>query len=200
MIAYVAGEFTEKSPTHLVVESCGVGYLLTISLNTYSDVNQLFEGKVLVHYAVNVDIRSGESRHLLYGFSTEVERDVFRQLIAISGISSSIAMTILSSFKADEVRSIILSEDAKTLTSVKGVGPKVAQKIIAELKGKIVADSEDHQDSVSTGNSLRQEALSALAALGFDRGSSVKVINNLLKQDSAPETVEALIKEALKQL
>jgi len=200
MIAYVAGEFTEKSPTHLVVESCGVGYLLNISLNTYTDVTNLFEGKVLVHYAVSVDIRSGESRHQLFGFSTDLEREMFRQLITISGISSTIAMTILSSFRPDEIQSIIVSEDVKSLTSVKGVGPKMAQKVIAELKGKMGDAFGVVAESGSAGNSLRQEALSALTALGFDRGASVKVINNLLKQESAPDTVESLIKQALKQL
>lgn len=200
MIAYVAGEFTEKSPTHLVVESGGLGYLINISLNSYTDFAKLFEGKVLVHYAVSVDIRSGESRHQLFGFSTSLEREMFRLLIAISGISSSIALMILSSFKPEELQSIVISEDVKTLTAVKGIGPKVAQKIVAELKGKIAADIEGVQESVGSGNSLRQEALSALTALGFDRGSSVKVINNLLKQEPAPESVESLIKQALKQL
>lgn len=200
MIAYVAGEFTEKSPTHLVVESGGVGYLIHISLNTYTDLGNLFEGKVLVHYAVSVDIRSGESRHQLFGFSKEMERDMFRLLIAISGISSSIAMMILSSFKPDELQSIVIAGDVKTLTTVKGIGPKVAQKIIAEMKGKIAMDFEGSHESAGSGNSLRQEALSALTALGFDRGSSVKVINNLLKQEPAPESVETLIKQALKQL
>ena len=200
MIAYVAGEFTEKTPTHMIVESCGIGYVLHISLHTFSDVNGMFEGKVLVHYCVSVDIRSGESRHQLYGFSTALEREVFRQLIAISGISSAIAMMILSSFRATEVQSIVLAEDVKTLTTVKGVGPKVAQKIVHELRNKIVkADGSSDEGQIS-GNSLRQEALSALTALGFDRASSVKVINNLLKQEPAPETVESLIKQALKQL
>ena len=120
MIAYVAGEFTEKSPTHLVVESGGLGYLINISLNSYTDFAKLFEGKVLVHYAVSVDIRSGESRHQLFGFSTSLEREMFRLLIAISGISSSIALMILSSFKPEELQSIVISEDVKTLTRGEG--------------------------------------------------------------------------------
>ena len=184
----------------MVVEACGVGYLVHISLNTFGDVNGKMEGKMLVHYVVNVDIRSGESRHQLYGFSTELERQLFRQLVAISGVSSAIAMLVLSNFKPSEFQSIVMGGDLKSLTAVKGIGPKLAQKIIHELADKIAKDGHSADESFSTSNSLRQEALSALTALGFDRTSSVKVINNLLKQEPAPATVESLIKLALKHL
>lgn len=200
MIEYVAGEFTEKNPAYICVESCGLGYLVQVSLNTYSDVQSKFEGKLLTHYSVSVDVRSGESRHQLFGFSTILERQLFRQLIAISGISSSIAMMILSSFKPAEFQSIVIGGDAKTLTAVKGIGPKVAQKIIHELTGKLGKDGLDLNESSVQGNSLRQEALSALGALGFDRSASVKVINLIMQQPEPPTNVETLIKQALKQL
>jgi Holliday junction DNA helicase RuvA len=200
MIEYIAGEFTEKNPAYICVESCGLGYMVQVSLNTYSDVQSLFEGKLLTHYAVSVDVRSGESRHQLFGFSTAMERQIFRQLIGISGISSSIAMMILSSFKPSEFQTIVVSGDSKTLTTVKGIGPKVAQKIIHELGSKMTKDDMDFDDSSQSGNSLRQEALSALGALGFDRAPTVKVINAIMQQPDAPTNVETLIKQALKQL
>lgn len=200
MIEYIAGEFTEKNPTYICVESCGLGYMVQVSLNTYSDVQSLFEGKLLTHYAVSVDVRSGESKHQLFGFSTGLERQLFRQLIAISGISSSIAMMILSSFKPSEFQSIVVSGDSKTLTSVKGIGPKVAQKIIHELGSKLGKEEMEFDDSSGSGNSLRQEALSALGALGFDRAPTVKVINAIMQKPDAPTNVETLIKQALKQL
>ncbi|MEX2595330.1 MAG: Holliday junction branch migration protein RuvA [Salibacteraceae bacterium] len=200
MIEYIAGEFTEKKPSYICVESCGLGYQVQVSLNTFSDVKDQFEGKLLTHYSVSVDVRSGESKHQLFGFSSNLERQIFRQLISISGISSSIAMMILSSFKASEFESIVISGDSKTLTAVKGIGPKVAQKIITELGGKFGKDEKFLDEPSNTGNSLRQEALSALNALGFDRAASVKVINAIMQKPDAPENVESLIKHALKQL
>lgn len=199
MIEYIAGELVEKTPTYVVIEGYGIGYLIHVSLTTYSDISGSAKAKLLIHYSVSVDIRSGESKHQLYGFSTAIERQLFRQLINISGISATIAHMILSALKPMEFQSVVLNGDAKTLTMVKGLGPKLAQKIIAELREKFVK-SEQFTDMVeSPSNSLRQEALSALTALGFDRASAVKVINNIVKTDN-PHTVEALIKSALKQL
>ena len=180
MIEYIAGEFTEKNPTFICVESCGLGYRVQVSLNTFSDVQDVFEGKLLTHYAVSVDVRSGESKHQLFGFSTDLEREIFRLLISISGISSAIAMMILSSFKPTEFQSIVVSGDAKILTSVKGIGPKVAQKIIHELGSKLAKDDLSSVELQGAGNSLRQEALSALNALGFDRAPAVKVNNVIM--------------------
>lgn len=199
MIEFIAGTFAEKTPTYAVIESNGVGYLVQISLTTYADINNEDKGRLLTHYAVSVDIRSGESKHQLFGFSTPLERHLFRHLIGVSGISAHIAHMILSSFKPEEFQSVVLNGDVKTLTSVKGVGPKLAQKTIAELREKIAKDDPGVDIAPNEGNSLRQEALSALTALGFDRAGSVKVINNVMKSD-APDTVEELIKKALKQL
>jgi len=120
-------------------------------------------------------------------------------LISVSGISSSIAHMVLSAFKPEEFQSIVLNGDSRTLTTVKGVGPKVAQKIVAELREKVAKSEHFDEISQPSGNSMRQEALSALVALGFDRGKSVKVLNAVIK-DEAPSTVEELIKKALKQL
>ncbi|MBT3647984.1 MAG: Holliday junction branch migration protein RuvA [Flavobacteriales bacterium] len=200
MIEYLTGKFAEKNPAFVVVDVNGLGYMVQVSLNTYSDVNGLEEGTLLIQYSVSVDVRSGESKHQLFGFSTNHERQLFRQLVTISGVSSGIAHMILSSFKPDEFQSIVFEGDIKTLTSVKGIGPKLAQKVIAELADKIVRDESDPEIASGGGNSLRQEALSALTALGFDRGGSAKVINQLLKSESPPESVEDLVKTALKKL
>lgn len=200
MIEYISGRFTEKTPTYAVIESGGVGYLIQISLTTFGAINELREGKLITHYSVSVDIRSGESRHQLFGFATALERQIFRQLVNISGISAHMAQVILSSFKPDEFQAVVLNGDAKSLCTVKGIGPKVAQKVIGELREKFAKEEQIADISLPAGNSSRQEALSALSALGFDRASSVKVINNILKEKDAPASVEDLIKRALKQL
>ncbi len=199
MFEYISGKFSEKTPTHVVVDVGGIGYIVSVSLNTYTDINELSEGKLLAQYNVSVDVRSGESRHQIFGFSTALERALFRQLVSVSGVSSGIAHMILSAFKPDELQSILVNGDAKTLTTVKGVGPKLAQKIIGELREKVAKDENNFDESTTGGNSMRQEALSALTALGFDRGKSAKVLNQLIK-DEPPSSVEVLIKNALKQL
>ena len=199
MIEFVGGKFAEINPAYLIVDVNGLGYLVQISLNTYTDINGQESGRLITHYAVSVDLRSGESKHQLFGFSTQLERQLFRLLISVSGISSSIAHMVLSAFKPEEFQSIVLNGDSRTLTTVKGVGPKVAQKIVAELREKVAKSEHIDEISQPSGNSMRQEALSALVALGFDRGKSVKVLNAVIK-DEAPSTVEELIKKALKQL
>jgi len=199
MIEFVGGKFAEINPAYLIVDVNGLGYLVQISLNTYTDINGQESGRLITHYAVSVDVRSGESKHQLFGFSTQLERQLFRLLISVSGISSSIAHMVLSAFKPEEFQSIVLNGDSRTLTTVKGVGPKVAQKIVAELREKVAKSEHFDEISQPSGNSMRQEALSALVALGFDRGKSVKVLNAVIK-DEAPSTVEELIKKALKQL
>ena len=199
MFEYISGKFSEKTPTHVVVDVGGIGYIVSVSLNTYTEINELSEGKLLAQYNVSVDVRSGESRHQIFGFSTALERALFRQLVSVSGVSSGIAHMILSAFKPDELQSILVNGDAKTLTTVKGVGPKLAQKIIGELREKVAKDENNFDESTTGGNSMRQEALSALTALGFDRGKSAKVLNQLIKGEP-PSSVEVLIKNALKQL
>ena len=199
MFEYISGKFSEKTPTHVVVDVGGIGYIVSVSLNTYTDINELSEGKLLAQYNVSVDVRSGESRHQIFGFSTALERALFRQLVSVSGVSSGIAHMILSAFEPDELQSILVNGDAKTLTTVKGVGPKLAQKIIGELREKVAKDENNFDENTTGGNSMRQEALSALTALGFDRGKSAKVLNQLIK-DEPSSSVEVLIKNALKQL
>ncbi|GAB5538059.1 MAG: Holliday junction branch migration protein RuvA [Salibacteraceae bacterium] len=199
MFEYISGKFTEKTPTYVVVDVGGIGYIVNISLTTYSEINDKDQGRLLTQYNVSVDVRSGESKHQIFGFATSLERNLFRQLVTVSGVSSGIAHTILSAFKPDELQSILMNGDTKSLTTVKGVGPKLAQKVIAELRDKIAKTDIELDENQNSGNSIRQEALSALTALGFDRGKSVKVINKLLN-DESHATVETLLKSALKQL
>jgi len=200
MIEHISGKFVEKGPTHIIVEANGLGYRVQVSLTTSSDVGDRAEGTLLTHYSVSVDVRSGESKHQLFGFSTESERQLFKLLIGVSGISSTIAQTILSTFKPSELQDIVLSQDVKSMTAVKGVGPKMAQKAINELKDKLVKEDVISTPASNGGNSLRSEALSALTALGFDRSSSVKTINQILKDDAEIDKVEVLIKKALNKL
>lgn len=199
MFEYISGNFSEKTPTYIVVDVNGLGYIVQVSLNTYTDVNNLDSGKLHTHYSVSVDVRSGESKHQIYGFSTILERSLFRSLITVSGVSAGIAHMILSAFKPNELQSILANGDSKTLTTVKGVGPKLAQKIIGELREKIVKADDAGDILASSGNSLRQEALSALTALGFDRAKAVKAINMVMKTNENA-SVEEVIKNALKQL
>lgn len=199
MIEFISGKFAEINPAYVLIDVNGLGYLVQISLTTYSDINGQDSGRLITHYSVSVDVRSGESKHQLYGFSTQLERQIFRLLISISGISASIAHMVLSAFKPEEFQAIVINGDVRTLTTVKGVGPKVAQKIVAELREKIAKSEQLEEISQPAGNTMRQEALSALVALGFDRGKAVKVLNSIVKDD-APATVEELIKKALKQL
>lgn len=200
MIEFIQGTLAEKNPAYAVIEAGGVGYLLNISLNTFSALPDDGSVKLLAHYAVSVDVRSGESRHQLFGFSSETERHLFRQLINVSGVSSQIGRMILSGFKPQELQSAILNGDARSIQAVKGIGPKLAQRIVAELREKLSKDENLPDISFETGNTIRQEALSALVALGFDRGASQKVVAQLLKSEPKPETVEDLIKQALKKL
>ena len=199
MFEYISGKFAEKTPTQVVVDVMGLGYIVQISSNTFDDISTKDSGSLLTQYNVSVDVRSGESKHHIYGFSTTLERSLFRSLITISGVSAGIAHTILSAFKPNELQSILVNGDAKTLTTVKGVGPKLAQKVVGELREKIAKTEYSDDITETKGNSLRQEALSALTALGFDRGKSAKAISEIIKS-SNPSTVEELIKQALKQL
>lgn len=199
MIEFLQGNFAEKTPTQVIVEANGIGYLVHISLSTFSTLQDQERGRLLIHYAVSVDVRSGESRHQLYGFSSADERHMFRQLISISGISAHIAGLILSSYKPSEFRSIVMNGDVRSLTAVKGIGPKLAQKVVTELRDKVSKDEMAGVVIAAGGNSLRAEALSALTALGFDRAAAVRVINQCMKTEE-PTSVEELIKNALKQL
>ncbi len=196
MIAYLKGKITHKTPTSIVVETTGgVGYQVNISLNTYGHVEHKNEIKILTYLHVK------EDAHTLYGFAEEGERSLFKLLISVSGIGPNTAQVLLSSMPSLEIRQAIISEDVVAFKKVKGVGPKTAKRMILDLKDKIIKDSGDSPlTMLPVNNTLRDEALSALVALGFQKNKVQKTLNQILKQNNEIEKVEGLIKIALKQL
>lgn len=193
MITQIRGRLVEKNPTYVVVDCSGVGYLLHISLQTYS----LLPDEEAVVLYTHLSIR--EDAHTLYGFYSKTEREVFKLLISVSGVGPSIARTMLSSMSSEEIQNAIASENVALIQSVKGIGAKTAQRVIVDLKDKILKTFDIDEVSVNKNNTNKEEALSALEVLGFTRKQSDKVVTTILKE-SPDETVEQLIKKALKNL
>jgi holliday junction DNA helicase RuvA len=196
MIVFIKGLITYKSPTYIVVEtSGGVGYQVHISLNTYSRIEKMEQIKILTYLHIKED---GQT---LYGFAEEAERRMFKLLISVSGIGPATGQVILSTMTAEEIRLAILSENELAFNKVKGVGPKTAKRVILDLKDKMVKEVGDGTISLlPVNNTLRDEALSALVALGFQKIKVQKTLNQILKEQDDIVTVEGLIKIALKQL
>lgn len=194
MITYLRGDITQRTPTYIIVDVNGVGYLVHISLNTYSQIEKKDEVKILTHLNIK------EDSHTLYGFADETERSLFRHLISVSGVGPTTAQIVLSSLSAEELRAAIIGEQEQVFRAVKGIGPKMAKRIILDLKDKLVKDSGDLPLTFpSQNNTIREEALSALVALGFQKIAVQKALNHLLK-DQAIQSVEQLIKLALREL
>jgi len=198
MIAYLTGKITFKSPTHIFLETGGIGYMLKISLNTFEKVQHLDSCKLLTSLVVKTENQSVAGFDL-YGFYEEAEKDLFEKLISVSGVGASTARVMLSSFKPDEIRHAILTENEAMIQSIKGIGPKSAKRLILELKDKVGKASGEQILNVTTNNTLKEEALFALLALGFNKQAAEKVVVKLLGQMGSP-SVESLIKEALKLL
>tara|TARA_B110000008_G_C16803363_1_gene497660 strand:- start:83 stop:664 length:582 start_codon:yes stop_codon:yes gene_type:complete len=193
MITQLKGLLIEKYPTHLVIDCNGLGYEVNISLHTFGQLKKQDNIKIYTHLQIK------EDAHILYGFITELERAVFRLLISVSGIGTSIARTMLSSLTPEEVQNAIVSEDLNRIKSVKGIGLKTAQRLIIELKDKVKNLYGIEQIHTKSNNTTKEETLSALEVLGYNRRNSEKVIDNLIQSD--PESsVETLIKLALNKL
>ena len=183
----------EKSPTELVIDCNGVGYMVHISLNTFSKLTDSESITLFTHMQVK------EDSNTLFGFYEKTERNLFRQLISVSGIGASIARTMLSSLSPDEIQSAIISGNVSLIQSVKGIGLKTAQRVIIELKDKVSSISENDNFIGTMSNTNKDEALSALEVLGYSRKNTNKVIETLL--NNSPEmSVEELIKSALNKL
>ena len=200
MFDYLRGLIAELTPTYAVVECGGVGYIVTISLQTYTQLEGREEALVYVHHIVR------EDAEILYGFADRAEREIFRLLIGVSGVGGGTARMILSTYTPSELSNIITSENAVLLKNVKGLGLKTAQKIIVEIKDKVVGigsgaqvAQKDVLDNMSAGNEAYNEALQALTMLGFGKAASEKVLRKVIKENPAAE-VEALIRLSLKQL
>lgn len=193
MITQIRGRLVEKNPTYVVVDCAGVGYLLHVSLQTFSSLPTDENIRLFTHLSIR------EDAHTLYGFITKTEREVFKLLISVSGVGPSIARTMLSSMNSEEVQNAIATENVALIQSVKGIGAKTAQRVIVDLKDKILKTFDIDEVSLSSNNTNKEEALSALEVLGFNRRQSEKVITAILK-GTPNETVELLIKKALKNL
>ncbi len=200
MIEYIKGRVDELTPTQAVVEAGGVGYLLYISLNTYSAIQGKQEAKLYAYEAIR------EDAHLLYGFCSKEERELFLLLISVSGIGGQTARMILSAFTPAELINVIQNENANTLKSVKGIGPKAAQRIIVDLKDKVAATGASVGSAPSNketaGQSARanaDEAVAALTMLGFPPAPTHKVVMQIVKNDPTLP-VEQIVKQALKMI
>jgi Holliday junction DNA helicase RuvA len=203
MIESLRGELAEKAPGHAVVDCHGVGYLVHITANTYGDLPERGACKLYIHYAVSVDVRSGLSEHKLFGFINTEERHLFRQLISVQGVSTTIGLAILGGKRAEDLRVAILNGDESVLKSVKGIGPKLAQRIVGELRGKLSNEPIERvlASAGGGGNTLRAEALSALVSLGLDRAKAERSLQRVLSEQAEDvPPLEELIRLSLKNL
>ena len=193
MITQIIGRLVEKTPTQVVVDCNGVGYAVNISLHTFSQINDNENIKLYTHLQVR------EDSHTLFGFNTTIERSVFLLLISVSGIGSSTARMMLSSLEPLQIQRAIISEDLNTIKSVKGIGLKTAQRVLIELKDKMLNLQVEGEIQNFGNNTIKDEALSALEVLGYTRKQSERILDSIIQ--SAPESsVEELIKEALNKL
>lgn len=193
MIAHIQGKLVEKTPTHIVIDCAGVGYHINISLHTFSLMPTTDFVKVFTHLQIK------EDAHTLYGFIEKSEREIFRLLLSVSGIGAGIARTMLSSMNPKQVIHAIAHGDVATIQSIKGIGSKTAQRVILDLKEKVVKLYDLNELSAIESNTNRDEALSALEVLGFVRKNCEKVIEKILLAEP-DASVENIIKKALKTL
>ena len=191
MITHVKGRLVEKAPTSVVIESNGIGYLINISLNTFSQIPDNENLKLYTHLQIK------EDSHTLYGFYTIKEREIFRLLISVNGIGSNIARTMLSSISPEQIIDAISRENVSLIQSVKGIGSKTAQRVIIDLRDKILKVYDLDEGITSSNNTNREEALSALEVLGINKKSSERLVDKIVIEN--PDiSVESIIKETLK--
>lgn len=195
MIDYIKGNIAELTPTEVVLECYGIGYHILISLQTYEKLNGQSDAKVYIHHTLR------EDEELYYGFATKEERGLFRLLIGVSGIGAATARMMLSSLTTDEINNAILSEDINKIKSIKGIGLKSAQRLILELKDKIVKGSEGSPAALFSpaSNGASEEATTALVMLGFSKANVNKAVAAVLKEKPGA-TLEEIIKLSLKRL
>lgn len=193
MITHIKGKLVEKNPTNVVIDCNGVGYFINISLHTFSQIPDQENIALYTHLQVK------EDSHSLYGFITPGEREVFRLLISVSGIGTNTARTMLSSLTPQQIKEGIASEDVALIQSVKGIGLKTAQRVIIDLKDKIIKIYDIDEVSVNKNNTNKEEALSALEVLGYAKKQADRVVDKIVSV--TPEaSVEDIIKQALKKL
>lgn len=191
MYEFIEGEFFEKSPAHIIVRAGNLAYYIHISVFTYSQISSHTEGRIYLHFMVREDAQ------IFYGFSSREEREIFRLLISVSGVGANTARLILSSLTPGEVTEAILAGNVSVLQGIKGIGAKSAQRIIVDLKDKVGKGAGIDELFSSEDNTTREEALSALVALGFPKKTVEKILTRILSEQ--PElSVEEIVKAALK--
>jgi holliday junction DNA helicase RuvA len=191
MIGMLHGRMVEKNPTELLVDCGGVCYEVKISLNTFSGLGSDESVRIFTKLIVR------EDAHILYGFATKDEREIFNFLISVSGIGPNTAMIMLSSLIPEEIAHAIQTEDVTTIQKIKGIGAKTAQRVIIDLKGKVLKFTSNAENLYAQSNTSRFDALTALASLGFDKKLTEKLLDKI---DTGDKNVEQLIKEALRLL
>jgi Holliday junction DNA helicase RuvA len=194
MIAYLKGEFVHKNPTMVQVDVNGVGYEVQISLNTYSKIQHLEKG--LLHTCLLIR----EDAHVLYGFFDMAEKEMFQQLISVSGIGASTARVMLSYMKPDELARAIIQADTKTLESLKGIGKKTAERMVVELRDKLAKQSIESNIFPMKDNTLHQDALNALTALGINRQAADQAVLKVMQSNPSLNRIEDIIKQVLKSV
>lgn len=194
MIAFVRGQFVLKTPAVVHIEANGVGYELQISLNTFSHIQSLDNGLLYTHLHIK------EDAHTLYGFYDVAEKELFLQLVSVSGVGAATARMMLSSLKPDELSRAIVQGNTKQLEAIKGIGKKSAERIILELKDKLSKVKPGLNISTLINNTLEQDALNALIALGIARSSAEQAIQRVIKAEPSLSAVEDIIKKALKTI
>ena len=194
MIAYLSGKFSYKNPAVVFVEVHGVGYEVNISLNTYAQIQNLQEGKLYTHLQIK------EDAHTLYGFFDAMEKEMFVLLISVSGVGAATARMMLSSMKPDDISNASVMKQTSVLEGVKGIGRKTAERLVLELKDKVTKISSVSAGNVAVGNTFDQDALNALIALGISRPVAEQAIKKIIMNEPSINSLEILIKKALKAI
>ena len=194
MYAYLEGKFSFKSPAQVYVDINGVGYEVNISLNTYSAIQSLEKGRLYTYLQVK------EDSHTIYGFFDMQEKEMFVMLISVSGVGAATGRMMLSSLKSDEVSMAILQGNVRLLESVKGIGKKTAERLVLELKDKVNKHAPGNDLTMTQGNRLEQDALTALTALGISRQQAENSIQKIIRAEPGILHLEDLIKKALKAI
>jgi Holliday junction DNA helicase RuvA len=195
MIYHVEGKLVEKTPTYVVIDAGGVGYVMQISLNTFSKIGDSEKCKL---FTEQMYVRDDMPR--FYGFADVAERNLFRLLVSVSGVGGTSALLMLSSLTAAEIQNAIATANVAVIKSVKGIGEKTAQRVIVDLKDKMGKSDLSSEIFTNTNNTLKEEALSALVMLGFNKQGADKVLDKIIRTEGTGQTVEQLIKSALKNL
>ncbi|MBN8578886.1 MAG: Holliday junction branch migration protein RuvA [Cytophagales bacterium] len=193
MIAYLKGKLAYKEPTYVLLEANGIGYQVSISLNTFSEIKDREDLTLLTYLHVR------EDAHILYGFASASEKQMFQQLISVNGVGPNTALVVLSYLTPAELKTAIVREDVTTLQRVKGIGGKTAQRLVLELKDKLRKDgAEDASNAGVVHNTTRHEALTALITLGIAKAAAEKSVDAVLKKSGNNLSLEELVKQALK--